>query len=150
MPESFLTKRRVEFRDTDAAGIVHFSVFFTYMEEAEHQLLRHLGLSVISRIGDKTISWPRVSAKCDYRRSIKFEQIVTIRVRIERLGTKSVTFHFFFEDHDGEILAEGSATTVCCEIPAGHDLQQAIQPIPVEIPETFREKLRAFEISQPT
>ena len=47
MPQSFRTSRRVEFRDTDAAGIVHFSVFFTWMEAAEHELLRSLGLSVV-------------------------------------------------------------------------------------------------------
>ena len=30
-PKEFTTTRRVEFRDTDAAGIMHFSVFFLYM-----------------------------------------------------------------------------------------------------------------------
>jgi 4-hydroxybenzoyl-CoA thioesterase/acyl-CoA thioester hydrolase len=35
MTPSFITTRRVEFRDTDAAGIMHFSVFFTAMESAE-------------------------------------------------------------------------------------------------------------------
>ncbi|MCG8653286.1 MAG: hypothetical protein MI861_25835, partial [Pirellulales bacterium] len=40
---TFSTKRRVEFRDTDAAGIVHFSAFFPMMEAAEHEMLRSLG-----------------------------------------------------------------------------------------------------------
>src|SRR5688572_30626127 len=43
---TYKTSRRIEFRDTDAAGIAHFSVFFTFMEEAEHEFLRHVGLSV--------------------------------------------------------------------------------------------------------
>lgn len=42
----WVTRRRVEFVETDAAGIVHFSSFFVYMEQAEHELLRHLGLNV--------------------------------------------------------------------------------------------------------
>ena len=37
---TFRTTRRVEFRDTDAAGIVHFSAFFFYMESVEHEFLR--------------------------------------------------------------------------------------------------------------
>ena len=49
MPSAYTTSRRIEFRDTDAAGIAHFSVFFTMMEEAEHEFLRHLGLSVLMR-----------------------------------------------------------------------------------------------------
>ena len=40
------TRRRVEFRDTDAAGIVHFSAFFFWMESAEHELLRAAGVTV--------------------------------------------------------------------------------------------------------
>ena len=42
-PES---TRRVEFADTDAAGIAHFSAFFAWMEETEHEFLRSRGLSV--------------------------------------------------------------------------------------------------------
>ena len=42
----FKTKRRVEFADTDLAGIVHFAMFFKYMEEAEHQFWRSVDLSV--------------------------------------------------------------------------------------------------------
>lgn len=41
---SFQTSRRVEFCDTDMAGIVHFANFFRYMEAAEHELFRNLGL----------------------------------------------------------------------------------------------------------
>ena len=48
MSQVFKTSRRVQFRDTDAAGIVHFSVFFTYMEQAEHEFLLSVGLGVIS------------------------------------------------------------------------------------------------------
>ena len=34
---SFRTTRRVEFRDTDMAGIMHFSAFFTVLESVEHE-----------------------------------------------------------------------------------------------------------------
>ena len=40
MANSFVTSRRVEFRDTDTAGIAHFSVFFVWMEQAEHAVSR--------------------------------------------------------------------------------------------------------------
>ena len=63
MVATYKTTRRVEFRDTDAAGIMHFSAFFTRMEEAEHELIRHIGLSVFDRDEEGTISWPRVSAR---------------------------------------------------------------------------------------
>lgn len=150
MAEIFQTQRRVEFRDTDAAGIVHFSVFFTYMEEAEHQLFRSIGLSVVSQIDGKTVSWPRVAAKCEYLKSIKFEQVVSIAVTIARLGNKSVTWDFEFTNDQGERVAHGSTTTVCCEIPPNHDLHEAIKPVPIVLPSEFRERLHPFESNSST
>ena len=52
-------KRRVQFYETDMAGIVHFSWFFRYMEEAEHALWRAAGLSIAPP--DSAIGWPRVN-----------------------------------------------------------------------------------------
>ena len=43
----FRCRRIVEFRDTDAAGIAHFSAFFFWMESAEHEFLRELGIRVV-------------------------------------------------------------------------------------------------------
>ena len=42
----FRYSRRVQFAETDLAGIVHFSMFFRYMEEAEHALWRAAGLTI--------------------------------------------------------------------------------------------------------
>ena len=47
MAYEFKAIRRVEFAETDMAGIVHYSNFFRYMETAEHGFFRSLGLSVV-------------------------------------------------------------------------------------------------------
>lgn len=139
---TFQTRRRVEFRDTDAAGIVHFSVFFSYMEAAEHEFLRHLGLSVVTRNGPVVISWPRVAARCDYRQSIRFEDIVVIDVAVRRLGNKSVTWGFRFH-REGTAIAEGEVTAVCCEI--SHTApDEPLKPVPIEIPQEFRSRLQPY------
>ena len=39
MGSAFVMRRRVEFIDTDMAGIVHFATYFRYMETAEHEFL---------------------------------------------------------------------------------------------------------------
>ena len=46
MPAQFITTRRVEFADTDMAGIIHFANYYRYMEEAEHAMWRAAGLSI--------------------------------------------------------------------------------------------------------
>src|SRR4051794_1938674 len=56
---AFQYSRRVAFAETDLAGIVHFSTFFRYMEEAEHALWRAAGLPVFQTMNNA--GWPRVS-----------------------------------------------------------------------------------------
>ena len=46
MSYEFQITRRVEFSETDLAGIMHFSNFFRFMESAEHAFWRSLGFSV--------------------------------------------------------------------------------------------------------
>lgn len=108
-------QRRIEFRDTDAAGIAHFSTYFNFMEEAEHEFLRRRGLSVFMHDAEGTLSWPRVAAKCDYSSAVKFEDVITIETTLARVGAKSVTFLFQFT-HDGREIAKGEITAVCCRI----------------------------------
>ena len=54
---------------------------------------------------------------------------VEIRVQVRRKGTKSLTYDFVFV-RDGEELAKGSMTSVCCEV-GDHELRAI--PIPDEI-----------------
>jgi len=115
MHSAFVQQRRVEFCETDAAGIAHFSAFFQYMEQAEHAFWRHLGLSVHWSDADGPISWPRVSAHCDYVSAVRFEHVLDIVVRVDRVGEKSVTFGFEFS-LGGRDVAKGSITAVCCRV----------------------------------
>lgn len=138
MSEVFKTQRRVEFRDTDMAGIVHFSNFFAYMEQAEHALLRSLDLGVICEIEGQTISFPRVNAECNYRNAIKFEQVIDIHVCVKRIGTKSITYGFnFFRDETP--VADGSITVVCCLFEQGGP-----KPSSMATPQAFLDKIHPF------
>ena len=137
MAQVFTTTKRVEFRDTDAAGIMHFSTYFTYMEEAEHELLRSIGSSVVLNAGDETVSWPRVSATAEYRVPVRFEDVLTLEVRVKRLGSRSVTYHHTFLSGD-QLIATGEITAVCCRIEHGQ------KPTSREIPDEIRTQLEGF------
>ncbi|MBW3597105.1 MAG: acyl-CoA thioesterase [Planctomycetes bacterium] len=114
---------------------MHFSTFFVYMEQAEHELLRSVGLSVLEHDDEGILSWPRVSASCDYRRPLRFEDEFEIETRIERLGEKSITFACRFL-HEGQEAAAGRLTAVCCRFPEGRPPQSI--PIPPRIADELR------------
>jgi len=126
----FRSTRRVEFSDTDAAGIVHFSRFFIYMESAEHEMLRSIGMSVMQPAEGHHISWPRVSVGCDFLKPAKCDDVLTIEVSVERMGEKSISYAFRFL-RDNQLLATGKTTAVCCRIE--HDRPPQSIPIPPDL-----------------
>ena len=110
MPSTHTITRRVEFSETDQAGIVHYSNFFRYMEACEHDFFRALGTSIV----DKTsgVGWPRVHATCEYRKPLFFEDEFTITLRVTGKTSKSISYEFFFTK-DGDEIANGGLT-ICC------------------------------------
>jgi YbgC/YbaW family acyl-CoA thioester hydrolase len=88
--------RRVEFSDTDMAGIMHFSNFFLFMEAAETAFLRSLGFSIALARGGLDLCLPRVHAECDYLAPLRFEDEVTIHLVVEKKGARSLTYRFHF------------------------------------------------------
>src|SRR5688500_8285711 len=77
-------RRRVQFYELDSAGIVHFSWYFRYMEEAEHALWRDAGLSIAPPGAE--IGFPRVSATFEYHRPLRFEEEFDVSIRIAAIG----------------------------------------------------------------
>ena len=145
MPYEFKATRRVEFSDTDMAGIMHFSNFFRFMETAEHGFFRSLGLSIINDATHPRIGWPRVRAECDYTAPLRFQDEVEIRLLVAEKRSKSIRYLFRFRKLNGappEEVARGSVTVVCvthapgvkmkaCAIPA--TLAARIEVAPPEL-----------------
>ncbi|MEC9055374.1 MAG: hotdog domain-containing protein, partial [Verrucomicrobiota bacterium] len=72
----FEYQRRVEFHETDLAGLVHFSNFYRYMETAEHEFMRSLGHPVHRQMNEIEIGWPRVSASCEFRKPARNDDVL--------------------------------------------------------------------------
>ncbi len=115
---AFKLKRTVQFAETDMAGVMHFSNYFRIMEEAEHAFWRSMGQSVHAAHGDKTVSWPRVAVNCSYSAPVKFEEELTIKLSVAKIGRRSLTMEYDFACGDREV-AHGEMKTVCCEVGDG-------------------------------
>lgn len=133
MPAEYSILHRVQFSETDMAGIVHFSNYFRMMEEVEHAFFRSLGLSVSMQHEGMEIGWPRVSVSCEYAGAVRFEDELELKLRVARLGEKSFSYEVDFL-LAGRRVATGKATSVCCAMQEG-----GMKSIP--IPPMIREKL---------
>ena len=135
MPHEFTTTRRVEFCETDAAGIMHFAVFFTWMEQAEHAFFRSLGLSIHEGRERRHVGWPRVQAKCDYIAPLRFEDEAEVHLRVKEKRAKSLRYEFVISKIAGEMreeVAHGELTAVCVAWDENTGQMKAV-PIPEEI-----------------
>ena len=135
MAYEFKIVRRVEFSDTDMAGIVHYSNFFRYMESAEHAFFRSLGFSVVTRQVDPPVGWPRVHAECDYKQPLRFEDEVEIHMLVSEKKSKSLGYVFRFtklNDSAPVEIARGALRVVCV---THHQGKMSAATIPKEIAE---------------
>jgi acyl-CoA thioester hydrolase len=131
MAREFRMRHRVEFADTDLAGIAHFSNYFRFMERTEHAFLRSLGYSVHQSIEGVTVGWPRVRAECEFRQPLRFEEEFEVVLRVAELRKRSVSYLFRFE-REGALLAEGRVTAVCVTMGGpGGGLRAVPIPAPV-------------------
>jgi acyl-CoA thioester hydrolase len=142
MAHRFTCIERVQFSDTDMAGIVHFSNFFRFMERGEHAVLRSIGLSVredpaLIAPGDVVV-WPRVHASCDFHAPLCFEEEVQIEVLVEEVRNRAIRYLIRLWRPDGELAGEGRMAAACAQKDPDTGKMKA-----VEIPPRIRSKIEA-------
>ena len=137
MTAQFTYTRRVQFADTDLAGIVHFANYYRFMEEAEHEYFRSLGLKIMDSQPDgTTVGWPRVRATCAFESPAFYDDSIEIDVNIVRVGVRSLTLAFRIRRGQQQ-LAHGEMKTVFCLCAAGGKLESV--DIPPEVAAKFVE-----------
>jgi acyl-CoA thioester hydrolase len=132
MPSEYRLRRRVQFHETDMAGIVHFSWFFRYMEEAEHAMWREAGVSIA---GGSGIGWPRVEASFQYHRPLKFEDEFEVHLRIVAKDARTITYQGEITKGDTHV-ATGRITVKCVSKTAGEPMRSV--DIPPQIDALFQ------------
>jgi acyl-CoA thioester hydrolase len=129
-------RRRVHFYEPDPAGIVHFSTYFRYMEEAEHALWRAAGLSIAPRGAE--VGFPRVSASCEYRAPLRFEDEFEVHLRVAAMGTTSMRYACTIRSGDGTLVATGTLAIVSVSVRSDAPMR------PVPLPDYVRDR---FEVA---
>jgi YbgC/YbaW family acyl-CoA thioester hydrolase len=110
MTDGFHYSRRVHFYETDLAGVVHFSCYFRYMEEAEHALWRAAGMSIDSAGAE--VGWPRVSTTFEYQSPLRFEDQFEIVVRVKAATKQTLEYGFTFA-RGATAIGAGTLTVAC-------------------------------------
>jgi YbgC/YbaW family acyl-CoA thioester hydrolase len=100
-PARISLRRRIEWMDTDAAGIYHWTTAFRLAEAAEAALHSALGFA------DRTFgATPRVRVQAEFKRALRFNDAVDVTLAVTAVGRTSVRYDLTIV-HDGALAVEG-------------------------------------------
>ena len=133
-PFRYAAYMRVAFSDTDAQRVVYYGRYMPYFDLARTEYHRHIG-----RVSLPGAEFAMRAMVVEYHAPARFDDLLEVFVRVERIGTTSVTYdHAAYRIEDGEdaLMATAKQTLVLIDLDDRR---------PVPIPDTFRAQVGAFE-----
>src|SRR3954468_24036467 len=112
-PARVVLRRRIEWMDTDAAGIYHWTTVFRLAESAEAAPHTAPGTAAFP-FGAP----PRVKGEATFARSLRFNDPVDVELAVTALGRTSVEYRLAVRS-DGATAAEGRVKTVLIDRSTG-------------------------------
>ncbi len=128
--QTFISRERVAFFETDAAGIIHFMFALRYFEIGEREALRVAGIKHgdVRRGG---VPLPRVHVSCDYHQPLYYDDEIEIHTTCMAIGNASIDWNFKIFRND-ELCISGGMTVVLLDEKSGKSRR---------IPDDWRRKL---------
>jgi acyl-CoA thioester hydrolase len=122
---------RARYAETDQMGVVHHSVYAVWFEAARSAFSRAVGFpyaewerrGVLLMVSDLT---------CRFRRPARYDDEITIGVRVAEAVSRRVVFQYRVTGPDGALLAEGETRHLVVDRVSGR---------PLTLPDEFRDAL---------
>ena len=140
-PFKYAALARVGFSDTDAQGVVYYGRYMPYFDLARTEFHRHLGRVTLSNV-----DFAMRAVTVEYHAGARFDDLLEIFVRVERVGTTSITYdHAAYridDDGGGEdtLMVTAKTTAVCISLDERRK---------VPVPDAIRELVVSFEGQTP-
>jgi acyl-CoA thioester hydrolase len=135
-PFRYAAFARVAFSDTDAQGVAYYGRYMPYFDLARNEYHRHLG-----RVQLGNLDFAMRAIAVEYFAPARFDDLLEIFVRVERVGTTSITYdHAAYRiDDDGggdTLMVTAKTTAVCISLDERRK---------VAIPDEIRRRIASFE-----
>lgn len=139
MPYQHTSTRRIEFSETDMAGLVHFSNFFKYMEIAERDFFEAAGVNLIHTKPDEFVGWPRTRAECKFSAPLRFGDTIDVHLAVKAVKDRAIDYQFriFRHNADGSRTqaGKGRMTTILAQLSENGTLKS------LELPDDLRARI---------
>ena len=107
---------KVYYKDIDQMGIVYYSRYFEYFEEARTEMLSSIGLDY-SNIEENGAMLPVIEAHCEYKKGATFSQDLIVKTYIRELPKVKMKFEYkICPAGSDEILLSGYTVHACTNL----------------------------------
>ena len=125
---AFTIHEYVRWSDVDAAGIVCYGAYVRFVEIAETELFRAMGMPY-GEVFERFDCWlPRVHFSCDFRQPARLDERLTLQAFVTRIGRTSVTLGFSVDNAAAARVADFEVVLVCIDRSSF-----AARPLPEEL-----------------
>ena len=123
---------KVYYKDIDQMGIVYYSRYFEYFEEARTEMLSSIGLDY-SNVEENGAMLPVIEAHCEYKKGATFSQDLIVKTYIRELPKVKINFEYkICPAGSDEILLTGYTVHACTNL----------EGKPVKMPKYLRKILK--------
>lgn len=107
-------KIRIHYHHTDCGGVVYYSRYLDFLEEARAELFEGLGFS-IRGLMDRGVLFAVSRQEIDYKRPARYGDTVEVRARVASSSGVRIEFLYELDDQTGRRLAEARTVLVCLD-----------------------------------
>jgi len=97
---------RVIYGDTDQMGVVYYANYLRLFEYSRNEYLRARDMTY-REVEARGLMLPVTEANCRYLRPARYDDLITIEVRVLQARGARVRFAYEIKGEAGELLAEG-------------------------------------------
>jgi YbgC/YbaW family acyl-CoA thioester hydrolase len=115
----FVVHEFVRWSDVDPEGIIRYDAYARFMEIAEGDFFRTIGVSYGDVFRIYEIGIPRRVMHLDFLSSPVLDEKLEVRVYISHIGTTSLRMDFTFYGFGGAVRAVGHLVIVCVDLTRG-------------------------------
>ena len=131
------TKVRVRYGETDQMGVVYHGNYAQYFEIARIEWLEQLGFSY-KKMEEQGVMLPVVSLNTEFKKPAMFDDILTIKTRLQRSPSVKIEFDYELFNQKGELLTTGGTVLVFVSSESRR---------PIKCPEDMLKKIESYSDS---
>ena len=98
--------------DIDAAGIMFYANFFTFIHDAYEAFMDHQGMSILKIVSSEEWLLPIVHAEADYQKSLQGCEQITVELEIGEIGKHSFIMLYQLKDEKQALVATAKTVHV--------------------------------------